>query len=164
MSWWGCAKLHQLARTAEQAPEQFPLEPTAPALSVEVPRRIVPPPVRPVATLALAGTIAGVFFLQLLWGATGDGIAGLVRMGALVGARVQAGELWRLGSCTRLHADLLHVALNLLVLATWEGIWNACPGARVFCSSTRRPPWAAAERAWRSTRPSVSAPRGHSGD
>jgi membrane associated rhomboid family serine protease len=70
---------------------------------------------RPIVTWALAATIAAVFALQLTFRASQDTHA-LVRMGALLASRVQAGELWRLVSCTFLHAGVLHVALNTFVL------------------------------------------------
>jgi membrane associated rhomboid family serine protease len=56
-----------------------------------------------------------VFALQLGFRASEDTYA-LVRMGALAASRVHAGELWRLVSCTFLHAGWLHVALNTFVL------------------------------------------------
>jgi len=69
----------------------------------------------PVATWALVAAIGAVFALQLAFHATEDTNA-LVRMGALLARRVHAGELWRLVSCTFLHAGVVHVALNVLVL------------------------------------------------
>ncbi|WP_428262975.1 rhomboid family intramembrane serine protease [Haliangium sp.] len=70
---------------------------------------------RPIATYALAGVILAVYGLQLLWGAT-DNTPGLARMGAMVPQKVRDGEVWRLISCAFLHAGLMHLAFNTLVL------------------------------------------------
>lgn len=67
------------------------------------------------ATYGLAGTIAVVFALQLLWG-RGDAAARLPAMGSLIPARVWAGEAWRIASAAVLHASLQHAAFNALAL------------------------------------------------
>lgn len=70
---------------------------------------------KPVVTFALLGVIAVVYGLQLVFGAT-DFVPAAIRMGALSVPRVQAGEVWRLVSCTFLHGNLMHVLLNGYVL------------------------------------------------
>lgn len=69
----------------------------------------------PVVTYTLLGVIAVVYCLQLVFGAT-DFAPAAIRMGALSVPRVQAGEVWRLVSCTFLHGNLMHVLLNGYVL------------------------------------------------
>jgi membrane associated rhomboid family serine protease len=70
---------------------------------------------RPVATWALAGLIAAVFGLELVFGGS-ESAAVLLRMGALSPERVEAGEWWRLFSCTFLHSGPMHVLFNTYVL------------------------------------------------
>ena len=69
----------------------------------------------PVVTFTLLGVIALVYCLQLWFGAV-DFAPGAIRMGALSVSRVEAGEVWRLVSCTFLHGSLMHVLLNGFVL------------------------------------------------
>lgn len=68
----------------------------------------------PVATYALAGVIAVLFWLESIWGGT-DSIVTLVHMGALIREQAFA-EPWRLLSCSLLHAGFMHVAFNTYVL------------------------------------------------
>jgi len=70
---------------------------------------------KPVVTFTLLGAIAVVYCLQLAFGAT-DFPPAAIRMGALSVPLVQAGEVWRLVSCTFLHGNLMHVLLNGFVL------------------------------------------------
>ena len=70
---------------------------------------------KPVATLTLGATILAVFGLEALFGGTQSATV-LLRMGALDPERVLAGEVWRLFSCTFLHAGFLHVLFNTYVL------------------------------------------------
>jgi rhomboid protease GluP len=70
---------------------------------------------RPRVTVALLGLIAAVFALEAWWGAT-DLPPLLARMGSLLGDPARRGEWWRYFSCTFLHAGVLHVGLNGLVL------------------------------------------------
>lgn len=75
----------------------------------------------PWATWTLAAILAAVFGIGHLWGAA-EYPNVLPRMGALVATRVHAGELWRLGSCTFLHAGVLHLVLNGWVVVTLGGL------------------------------------------
>jgi rhomboid protease GluP len=86
---------------------------------------------RPLATWALAATIAVVFALQMLWGAT-EGGPTLVRMGALVPGLIRDGEWWRLVSCTFLHGGYLHLALNMLVLVMLGNVLERILGTSRF--------------------------------
>jgi membrane associated rhomboid family serine protease len=70
---------------------------------------------RPLATYALLAIILAVFGLEYAFGGTESSIV-LMRMGALDPERVFAGEIWRLFSCTFLHAGILHVFFNSYVL------------------------------------------------
>lgn len=75
----------------------------------------------PWATWILAGVLVAVYGLGVAWG-SGTYPNVLPRMGALVASRVHAGELWRLGACTFLHAGILHLALNGWVVVTLGGL------------------------------------------
>lgn len=68
----------------------------------------------PVATYALAVTIAVFYGLENLWGGS-DSIPTLVHMGALIREQALA-EPWRLLSCCFLHAGFMHFAFNTYVL------------------------------------------------
>lgn len=70
---------------------------------------------RPVATWTLAGIILAVFGLEFAFGGTQSPPV-LLRMGALSPEKVQAGEVWRLFSCTFLHSGPMHVLFNTYVL------------------------------------------------
>ncbi len=70
---------------------------------------------QPVVTFTLLGVIAVVYCLQLVFNAV-DFTPAAIRMGALSLPHVQAGEVWRLVSCTFLHGSLMHVLLNGFVL------------------------------------------------
>lgn len=69
----------------------------------------------PIVTYSLAAIILLVFGLEHLAGGS-QSAAVLLRMGALSPQRVWQGELWRLLSCTFLHAGLMHVGFNTYVL------------------------------------------------
>lgn len=71
---------------------------------------------RPYATWGIAVLIGMVFALQLYVGHM-EVNATFIRLGALYPPRVfEAGEFWRLASCTLLHADWMHVGFNVYVL------------------------------------------------
>lgn len=70
---------------------------------------------RPIATWVVLGIIGLVFLAELATNAT-DHMPALRRLGAIVPARVQAGEWWRLPAATFLHGDAMHVLFNGLVL------------------------------------------------
>jgi membrane associated rhomboid family serine protease len=70
---------------------------------------------QPRVTIALLGSIAALFALQAGWGDT-DLPPLLAHMGSLLGDPARRGEWWRYFSCTFLHAGVLHVGLNALVL------------------------------------------------
>lgn len=56
----------------------------------------------------------------------------LVRAGAMRGARVDLGELWRLISCIFLHGDGLHLLLNMLALWALGRLCEALYGPQRF--------------------------------
>lgn len=70
---------------------------------------------RPVATHALMVACVAVFLLQLLWGG-GDATLVAGRMGAGSGAKLAAGDWWRLFSPAFLHANWMHVGMNMVAL------------------------------------------------
>ena len=70
---------------------------------------------RPTATTVLAVSIAAVFLLELLWGAT-DSLATMVKMGAVVSEGPEALAPWRILACSFLHGGIYHLAGNLVVL------------------------------------------------
>lgn len=70
---------------------------------------------RPVATCTLLGIFVAVFGLEFLFGGA-ESTPVLLRMGALSPERVANGEIWRLLSCTFLHAGTVHFLLNSYVL------------------------------------------------
>ena len=84
---------------------------------------------RPWATGGLAATIAGVFGLQLWWGA-GDPLAPLYAMGSLVPDDVRAGAWWRVISSAFLHAGWSHVAFNVMALWILGSFVEKVVGAR----------------------------------
>lgn len=72
----------------------------------------------PVATIAIAGTCIVVWLLRLLQGVPPMNVpsASLVDWGGSVPIYVLTGEPWRLVTALFLHADLIHIALNMIVL------------------------------------------------
>lgn len=70
---------------------------------------------RPIGTQALIALNAGVFMLQMSWGATSS-VAGLAAMGAMAGPLVAEGQWWRLASATVLHGGLMHLLMNSYAL------------------------------------------------
>lgn len=70
---------------------------------------------RPVVTWTLGGLLLAVFALEHVFGGT-ESTPVLIRMGALHPERVLQGEVWRLLSCTFLHAGPMHLAFNIYVL------------------------------------------------
>lgn len=70
---------------------------------------------RPVATHALMIACVAVFLLQLLWGG-GDATLVAGRMGAGSGAKLASGDWWRLFSPAFLHANWMHVGMNMMAL------------------------------------------------
>lgn len=86
---------------------------------------------RPVVTYSLLVMIALVFLVELAYGAERFAPAA-VRMGALTVAGVQAGEVWRLASCTFLHGSIMHAVLNGYVLLAIGGSLEPLLGKRRF--------------------------------
>jgi rhomboid protease GluP len=70
---------------------------------------------RPIVTVVILVALGLVFALEMLWGGAESNTV-LARMGALMRARVLAGEWWRLMSSGMLHGGAMHVALNGYVL------------------------------------------------
>lgn len=70
---------------------------------------------QPVATWALMAACVVVFLLQLLWGG-GDATLVAGRMGAGSGAKLASGDWWRLFSPAFLHANWMHVGMNMFAL------------------------------------------------
>lgn len=70
---------------------------------------------KPMATWALMAACGVVFLLQLLWGA-GDATLVAGRMGAGSGAKLASGDWWRLFSPAFLHANWMHVGMNMFAL------------------------------------------------
>ncbi len=70
--------------------------------------------VRPTVTIGAVALIVGVYGLQMTWGG-GEFIPTMARMGANTDASLGA-EPWRLLSSTLLHASIVHVGMNALVL------------------------------------------------
>jgi len=83
------------------------------------------------ATWILAGVIAAMFLLEELFGGSNN-IAVLVKMGANVSERVEAGEYWRLMTCVFLHAGYMHIILNTYVLFALGGFFNRILGDAVY--------------------------------
>jgi membrane associated rhomboid family serine protease len=71
-------------------------------------------------TAGLAAAIAVVFVLQLWWGST-ELVPMLVRLGANAALKLRAGEWWRLGASTFLHAGPVHFGMNVMVLFVLGG-------------------------------------------
>lgn len=70
---------------------------------------------QPIATHALMAACVVVFLLQLLWGG-GDATLVAGRMGAGSGAKLASGDWWRLFSPAFLHANWMHVGMNMMAL------------------------------------------------
>ncbi len=89
-----------LRPTIERAPTAF---------AVGIARRRSP------ATWVLLAMNVTMYLYELYNGAP-DYSPALIRMGALMRERVLAGEVWRLVTCTFLHASWLHLGFNMMVL------------------------------------------------
>jgi rhomboid protease GluP len=70
---------------------------------------------QPIATRVLLAAIALVFVVEIVLGGS-EAMPVLSRLGGLSRERVLAGEVWRLVSCSFLHAGPMHVMLNGWVL------------------------------------------------
>lgn len=70
----------------------------------------------PWVTVALGAACIALFVLGLLW-SDGDISRALYRMGANSGDAVKAGEIWRLLASAFLHANIAHLAVNMVALA-----------------------------------------------
>lgn len=73
---------------------------------------------RPWVSWGIAVVCVALFGLQMLWG---DGLPVLAasRMGAEIPSRVLAGEWWRLFSVMLLHANVPHLALNMIAMLSF---------------------------------------------
>jgi len=85
----------------------------------------------PAVTLAIAAVCLVLFALQSLWGRGAEGPA-LFRMGAGSGELVRQGEVWRLVSAAFLHVGLMHLAVNMMSLASLGPMLERMFGARRF--------------------------------
>jgi rhomboid protease GluP len=87
---------------------------------------------KPIATWSIAAVIGIVFGVEVLLGGAQQEPPTLMRMGALLPARVVAGEWWRVLSCTFLHSGLVHVLLNVYVLLILGGFLERIIGPARF--------------------------------
>lgn len=73
---------------------------------------------RPLVSWAIAAACVVFFGLQYWWG-SGLPVLAASRMGAEIPSRVLAGEWWRLFSVMLLHANVFHLAMNMLALLSF---------------------------------------------
>jgi len=85
----------------------------------------------PWVTIALAAACIALFALGLLWS---DGSISLVlyRMGANSGEAVKAGEIWRVFASAFLHANVGHLAVNMIALASFGPLLERLLGPRRY--------------------------------
>ncbi len=82
-------------------------------------------------TASIAFACLVLFALGKYW-ADGNFSAALFRMGANSGPHVQAGEVWRLLASAFLHADVVHVAVNMLALVSFGSVLEKLLGPRRY--------------------------------
>lgn len=73
---------------------------------------------KPLVSWAIAAVCVVFFGLQYWWG-SGLPVLAASRMGAEIPTRVMAGEWWRLFSVMLLHANVFHLAMNMLALLSF---------------------------------------------
>lgn len=82
-------------------------------------------------TAAIAVVCVLLFLTRYLWPATTDN-EHLMRMGADFAPKVKAGEIYRLFASAFLHGDGLHLAMNMIALASFGPVLEALFGARRY--------------------------------
>lgn len=73
---------------------------------------------KPVVSWGIAVVCVAIFALQMLWG-DGSPLMAASRMGAEIPSRVLAGDWWRLFSVMLLHANFMHLLMNMLALLSF---------------------------------------------
>ena len=73
---------------------------------------------KPLVSWAIAVTCVAMFALQMLWG-DGEPVMSASRMGALIPSKVMAGDWWRLFSVMLLHANFIHLFMNMLAMLSF---------------------------------------------
>lgn len=85
----------------------------------------------PWVTAAIAAMCALLYVLARIWGESFYFLA-LYRMGANSGELVRAGEVWRVLSSAFLHANLTHLVVNLVALASFGPVLERLLGSRRY--------------------------------
>jgi len=85
----------------------------------------------PWVTIALAAACIALFALGLLW-SDGNISLALYRMGANSGEAVKAGEIWRVLASAFLHANVGHLAVNMIALASFGPLLERLLGPRRY--------------------------------
>lgn len=85
----------------------------------------------PWLTLALGAACVLLFVLGQIWSA-GNFTLVLYRMGANSGADVRAGEVWRVVASMFLHADVGHIAVNMVALAAFGPVLERLLGPQRY--------------------------------
>lgn len=134
----GARKLPELAEAAARE-DVAPLSPEQLAAALAEGQAL--PPVRVPAVNRLSGsyrvtaviTAACVVFmgLELLWKSVPE-ISVYAAMGANRGLAVQQGELWRLLASAFLHADVVHLLVNMLALWSFGAVLETLLGPRRY--------------------------------
>ncbi|MBP3371108.1 MAG: rhomboid family intramembrane serine protease [Clostridia bacterium] len=73
---------------------------------------------KPWMTYILIGITVAVYVLELIFGAVDDTYR-LVLMGAKFNPLIQAGQYWRFLTSALLHANIAHIAMNMVSLYLW---------------------------------------------
>jgi rhomboid protease GluP len=87
---------------------------------------------RPLVTWILCGANILFFLLEMLWGRASSLLEAQWQMGANSRAAVVAGEVWRLLSHAFIHADGLHLAVNLIGLYSFGSFLERLLGWRRY--------------------------------
>ncbi len=85
----------------------------------------------PVVTWSLAALSALLFGLQLAWGGADAGAAA-ARMGAALSGLIAQGQVWRLLASTVLHANVIHLVMNLVALFSFGTFLERFLGSRRY--------------------------------
>jgi rhomboid protease GluP len=85
----------------------------------------------PWVTLAIAASCIALFLLGEHW-ADGNNLLALYRMGANSGADVKAGEPWRVLASAFLHANVGHIVVNMIALASFGLMLERLLGSRRY--------------------------------
>ncbi len=73
---------------------------------------------KPTVSWALAATCVAIFALQMFWG-DGQPVLAAAGMGALIPNRVLAGDWWRLFAVMLLHANFIHLLMNMMAMLSF---------------------------------------------